>query len=152
MNHQTSHPPSDMDQNETTPSVKCWTASRHPPSQDLVFGSIRSPPCALRWTDWAHPPSPFGLVPILTKAAPKVLDGFTLPPFGVEIGFKNGRGSCATCWTPPANPPARNANSIQFGSTLLCDSLDKIFLPSFGPYPPSLIWRVRVGTTTTTTW
>ena len=140
MNHQTSHPPSDMDQNEATPSVKCWTASRRPPSQDLVFGSIRSPSCALRWTDWAHPPSPFGLVQILNKAAPKVLDGSTLPPFGVEIGFKNGRGSCATCWTPPANPPARNANSIQFGSTLLCDLLGKIFLPSFGPYPPSLIW------------
>ena len=145
MNHQTSHPPSDMDQNETTPSVKCWTAFRHPPSQDLVLGRIRSPSCALRWTDWAHPPSRFGLVPILNKAALKVLDGSTLPPFGVEIGFKKRTGSCATCWTPPAHPPARNAKSIQFGSTLLCDLLDKIFLPSFGPYPPSLILRVRVG-------
>ena len=61
------------------------------------------------------------------------------------MGSKNGRGSCATCWTPPAHPPARNAKSIQFGSTLLCDLLDKIFLPSFGPYPPSLIWQVRVS-------
>ena len=134
-----------MDQNETTPSVKCWTAFRHPPSQDLVLGRIRSPSYALRWTDWAHLPSRFGLVPILNKAAPKVLDGSTLPPFGVEIGFKNGRGSCATCWTPPENSPAWNAASLQFGSTLLlCDSLDRIFLPSFGPYPPSLICRIRV--------
>ena len=48
MNHQTSHPPSDMDQNETTPSVKCWTAFRHPPSQDLVFDYLFD--CLLRKT------------------------------------------------------------------------------------------------------
>ena len=105
MNHQTSHPPSDMDQNETTPSVKCWTASRHPPSQDLVFGSIRSPSCALRWTDWAHPPSRFGLVPILNKAALKVLDGSTLPPFGVEIGFKKRTGLLCDLLDAPGPPP-----------------------------------------------
>ena len=105
MNHQTSHPPSDMDQNETTPSVKCWTAFRHPPSQDLVLGRIRSPSCALRWTDWAHPPSRFGLVPILNKAALKVLDDSTLPPFGVEIGFKKRTGLLCDLLDAPGPPP-----------------------------------------------
>ena len=112
MNHQTSHPPSDMDQNETTPSVKCWTAFRHPPSQDLVLGRIRSPSCALRWTDWAHPPSRFGLVPILNKAALKVLDGSTLPPFGVEIGFKKRTGLLCDLLDAPGPTPLRGTRSL----------------------------------------
>ena len=100
--------------NCTSPCAKCWTVFRHPPSQDLVFEQIWHPSCTLRWTDWAHPPSPMGHTPILSKAVLKVLDGFASPPFGVEMRFKNARASCATCRTPPVNPPSRNVMSIQF--------------------------------------
>ena len=102
MNHQTSHPPSDMDQNETTPSVKCWTAFRHPPSQDLVLGRIRSPSCALRWTDWAHPPSRFGLVPIYSGFATSADPGGSVPEAPGRIPEKpGGRGLPGEVWRRP---------------------------------------------------
>ena len=36
-------------------------------------------------------------------------------------------------------PLRENAMPFHIRRTLLCDSLDTIRLPSFGPYPPSLI-------------
>ena len=116
MNHQTGQPPSDMDQNETTSCVKCWTAFRHPPFA--------------RFGLWKHSE------PFLRTS----LDRLGAPSFALWT-CTNFEQSRAKSVGRLHLTPLRSGDWIQKRAGLLCDLLDAPGPPPCAEREVCSIWK-----------
>ena len=139
-----SHPPSDMDQNRASPCAKCQTAIRHPPLQ-LWRGTRFSPAPLCDLLDRLGAP-PFALCTCTFFEEIHVQSVGQLHLTPLRSGNLVQKQPCPLCelQDAPGQPPFAECEILLDLRTLLCNSLDRICLPSFGPYPPSLICRDRV--------